>query len=279
MSFGLVLSGGSAFGLANAGVLEVFEEHKLKPDCIAGSSMGAIIAAIFALGYPTSTLHTFSKSLKLINVAKISDKFFSEGLHGGFFRQRLKQHLEDLVGDATIGDCTIPFICVAGRVKQPIKWKRIIKEGFALHVQESVEPYIFPKETYILDALMATSAIPVVFSPYEINRQTYIDLCHFGPIPARSLKATENPDIIIATDTNPSYEELRSFLPPSWNEFLEAGYEETKKSLKLCDLVIKPRMPYPPYRFDKGESFRRAGREAAKEKIDDIRRFVEKKNH
>jgi len=271
MSWGLVLSGGAAYGLANAGVLEVLEEEHIKPDYIAGSSMGAIVASLCALGHSTAELRALTDDMKMNNVAKFSDKFFKEGLHGGFFRQRLEEHLYKIIGDACIGDCKTPFVCVAGKIKQPIKWQRIIKEGFAKHVMESVELHIFDDDTRIIDALMASSAIPVVFSPHEIDGAQYVDLCHFGPIPARSLQNIHHPDCIVATDTNPTYDTLEKMMPPSWKEFLQAGSLEMEKSLAICDLVIKPKMPAPLYRFDKVEAFWKAGRIAAEENLEELK--------
>lgn len=274
MNWGLVLSGGAAFGIANGGVLEVLEREKLRPDCIAGSSMGAIIGAAFALGIPLSKLRTCVRKLTLANIACVSPHPLKSGLHGGLFCQSLEEHIGPLLADARIADCRIPFVCVAGRVKQPIKWTHIVKQGFTEEVLAQVEPYVFPPETKLLDAVMASSAIPVVFSPVEIAGEQYVDLCHFGPIPARTLKEQCHPDVIVATDTYPSYEKLRGFLPKGWNAFLQAGYAEIEKSKAVCDLLIKPTMPFALFRFDKGESFWDAGRKAAEEKLSEIRRIL-----
>lgn len=55
-AIGLVLSGGGARGLAHVGVLKAFEEAKISIDCVAGSSMGAIIAASHAIGMNAQTI-------------------------------------------------------------------------------------------------------------------------------------------------------------------------------------------------------------------------------
>jgi len=47
----LVLEGGSAFGLAHVGVLEWLDENHIPVDCIAGTSMGALIGGMYAMGY------------------------------------------------------------------------------------------------------------------------------------------------------------------------------------------------------------------------------------
>ena len=56
---GLVLSGGGAKGGAHVGVLKVLEEMRIPVDCIAGTSMGALIGAGYAAGQPAADLETF----------------------------------------------------------------------------------------------------------------------------------------------------------------------------------------------------------------------------
>lgn len=274
MTWGLVLSGGAAYGLSNAGVLEVLEQNHLKPDSIAGSSMGAIIAGVYALGLPLTVIEEVCDSVELRKVAKWSKKPLKGGLHGGLLRQNLEEILRPHIGDATIGDCQIPFVCIAGWIKEPIDWTKIVKHGFTDTVIQKVERHIFGPETPLLDALLASSAIPVVFSPVEIDGKQYGDLCHFGAIPTRSLKETYNPDIIVATDTDPTYDMMRTMLPGPWKEWMERGRESLLQSKEVCDLIIEPKMPAPVFRFDKAAEFMKAGRIAATEKIDEVKQLI-----
>jgi len=276
MSWGLALSGGAANGLANAGVLEVLEREHLKPDCIAGSSMGAIIGALAALGYHSAEIRKIAESLTLWNIATVSDHPLQKGLHGGILRQRLKDMLSPYIGDALIRDCKIPFVCVAARVKKPIEWMNIIRENFTEHVRSALEPHIFSPDTPLMDAILASSAIPVVFCPVKINGEEFVDLCHFGPIPARSLKETLHPDVIIATDTSPDYRSLQWMLPNGWRKFLEAGHEETKRSLSYCDLILKPKMPAAVFRFDQALAFWEAGKTEAEKRLPEIEKLLRK---
>ncbi|MFH1670122.1 MAG: patatin-like phospholipase family protein [Patescibacteria group bacterium] len=274
MKWGLVLSGGSALGMANAGVLERLEEEHLKPDYIAGSSMGAIVGAIYALGNPPAVFHDLLKELKISRLASLSEKPLEHGLHGGILRQNIKEHMEPLIGDAKISDCSIPFICIACRVKEPIRWERIVQKGFSDHVTSIVEKHVFPPETKILDAIMASSSLPVIFSPYEINGDTFVDLCNFGAIPARTMHEIFHPDIVIATDTTPSYPLLRKYGPPGVRRFIEEAANSRDESRAACDLIIEPKFPKGALRFDKGEEFVEAGREAVKDNLPELRRLL-----
>lgn len=274
MSWGLVLSGGGACGIANVGVLEVLEDAGLRPDCLAGSSMGAIVAAVYARGHPVSRIKEVVSALDHLNIASISKVPLRGGLHGGLLRQRIEEHLRPLVGDATLGECEIPFVCVAGRVQEPIRWERALLGGFAEHVLERVEPWVFPQETPIVDAVMASSAIPVLFSPAEVDGAQYIDLLHFGAIPARTLRREHEPAVVIATDTMPDYEGLTRILPPGLKELMEAGYAEADASRDAADILVSPALSAAPYRFDQGDAFTAAGREAMLARLEEVKRLV-----
>ena len=59
---GLILSGGSAKGLAHIGVLKVLEEAGIRPDFIGGTSMGAIVGGLYAIGYSADSLESIVKN-------------------------------------------------------------------------------------------------------------------------------------------------------------------------------------------------------------------------
>lgn len=274
MSFGLVLSGGAAFGLTNGGVLEVLEREGIRPSCIAGSSMGAIIAGSYALGLPIERLRAEVQALTLIGVARLSDRPLQNGLHSGLLRHEVERILTPYFGDARIGDCKIPFLCVAGRVHERIHWSHIVRRNFREEFERAVSRHVFPPETRLIDALAASSAIPALFSPVEVNGETFVDLCHFGPIPARALKERFHPERIVATDTHPTYDTLRTFLPRGWREFLEAGDAAIAEDKAVCDLLVRPVPPYALFRFDKGEAFWQAGKQAMEDRLADAKAMI-----
>ncbi len=277
MKKGLVLSGGSAWGLANIGVVEVLEREGIRFDCIAGSSMGAIIAGCYALGVPVGVFESIALKLSLLDIARFTKHPLQDNrLHSGILRQKLSEILTPLLGDSQIGDCRIPFVCVAGKVKKPVEWKRILLPDFTEYFFSSIEPHVFPPETPMIAALLATSAIPVVFAPVRIGPDEFVDLIHFGAIPARRLREKYSPDIVIGTDTNPRYGVLRRFLPSPWREFLARGAAELMSDRQACDLVMTPHMPYPVFRFDKAGAFIAAGRSAAEKALPKIVSLVRK---
>ena len=60
---GLVLSGGGAKGIAHVGILKAMEEEGLRPDYIAGTSMGSIIGGLYAMGYSADQLDTIVRAI------------------------------------------------------------------------------------------------------------------------------------------------------------------------------------------------------------------------
>jgi len=274
MSFGLVLSGGSAYGLANIGILDVFEKHSRQPDVIAGSSMGAIIAALYALGHDTEIISTLAEKLTPLSLVALSKTPLQGGFHGGILRQKLEEHLAPLIGERIIGETKIPFVCVAGRVKKPILWSKALSVNFLSHILDGIEPYIFPKETRILDALAASSALPVIFSPIVIDTESYIDLCSFGAVPSRSLRVTYHVDVIIGTKTTPVFRCIKPYLPTNLKEFIQRAEESLGESLAVCDLVIEPELIGSLFDFHKSKIFIESGKKAAEKMWPDIERLL-----
>jgi predicted acylesterase/phospholipase RssA len=64
----LVLSGGGAKGLAHIGVIEVMDSLGIRPDLIVGTSMGAIVGALYASGYSGKQIDSMAKSLPLSDI-------------------------------------------------------------------------------------------------------------------------------------------------------------------------------------------------------------------
>lgn len=274
MKWGMCLSGGVAYGLANVGIINVLEENDLRPNYIAGSSMGAIVGALWAMGHSGTDLLKLSHSLSLWNVLEFTKKPLKGGLHGGIFLQKLEKHLAPHLGGACIGDCKIPFLCVAGRVKKPIPWHRIAEPAFVKIYHDSVEQHVFSDDTPIISALLASSAIPVVCAPAVIDGEEYIDLVSFGALPARALKKHAAPDVIIGTDTEPSYGAAEKFLPREWKAFIKNSRKEFERDLQMCDLVLAPRLTGSPFAFHHSEKFVAAGSRSAARAMGEIRRLL-----
>jgi NTE family protein len=157
-SIGLVLSGGGSKGIAQAGALKFLEEQNIKPTHIAGTSAGAIIAALYAFGKKPDEILEFFKSIYFFHWSHFT--FKKAGIIDSL---SFKSDFEKIFKEAKIGDLNIPtHITATDLVKGKLK--------------------IFNNDTKITDAIIASSSYPGMLSPYELNGNLYSDggiLNHF----------------------------------------------------------------------------------------------------
>ncbi len=83
---GIVLSGGSALGYAHVGALQALEDYGIKPQYVAGTSMGAIIGAFYAAGYSPQEILKLIQEKKLNSVNKLLSP------QSGFFNTGMSSH-------------------------------------------------------------------------------------------------------------------------------------------------------------------------------------------
>lgn len=159
-SIGLALGGGGARGFAHIPVLEVFDELDVKPAHIVGTSIGAIVGALYASGHSAASLVDMveqlimprnarfkdilktKESFKLINLIDLHFSLKPQGLIKG---EKLLEYLYEQMGVSTFEELPIPLTVVATDF-----WAR--------------RPVIFDSGP-LLPAVRASMAIPYVFTP------------------------------------------------------------------------------------------------------------------
>src|SRR5690606_21117016 len=179
---GLVLSGGGAKGLAHIGVLKMIDSAGVRVDYIGGTSMGAIVGALYASGYTGKELDSIFRSMdftaliqddvprgaKSFQEKENSERYaltlpftdfrvsFPQAISGGqnIFNElvRLLYHVKD-VDD--FNKLPIPFLCVATNM-------------------ETGEGVILDKG-YLPEAILASGTFPSLFEPAEIDGKILID--------------------------------------------------------------------------------------------------------
>ena len=148
---GLALSGGGARGFAHAGVLEALEYAGFPADYVAGTSMGAVIGALYAAGTPVADIWKFGREAGDL---KISRDFKSIKLLSLLLTDQLitPTHINDFIasrlGGLTFGELKVPFACSAMDLRTGEKL--IFTEGpLAVAVRASVNlPGIFAPVRY-----------------------------------------------------------------------------------------------------------------------------------
>ncbi len=160
---GLVLSGGGARGLSHLGSVKALLELGYQFDIIAGTSMGAITGCVLANGYhPEEVIQMLTPTvLKSFYKTSVSKNGLMT-MKGG------RDFLKKILHVKNIEDLKIPFIAAA---------TDIIKG----------ESHYFDKGN-IINAVLASASIPVVFSPTVIGENIYVDGGVLNNLPARCIR-------------------------------------------------------------------------------------------
>lgn len=176
MRIGLALGGGGARGLAHIPMLEVLDELGIRPCCIAGTSIGAVMGAIYASGVHASSIreHTsrmlisegdslrdiLSKRDALAWIRLLDIDFLGNALFKG---DAFVQFLYDRIEKATFEELAIPL--------------KVVATDFWNSAQ-----VVFEKGD-LLQAIKASMGLPGVFSPVHIDGRTLIDGGCVNPLP------------------------------------------------------------------------------------------------
>ncbi len=280
--FGLALGSGGARGLAHVGVLKVLEEEGLVPTCIAGTSMGSMIGALYAecldAGELARRLWTYvgdeefmASWRPFVEDDELDDR---RGLLGELRRSlerkiltfktfsspsqqsadALFEPLRRLFTVENIEDLQLPFACVAADLF-------------------SGEARIF-ENGYLISAIYASSAIPGVFPPLPLGGQLLVD--GGGPyrVPvtvARNLGA----DFVMAIDIPsfaPAKEKYKTGLDVLMRSDAIARMRLNKIVLERADFVLRPDVErFHWANFAAADPIREAGEAAMREAMPALR--------
>jgi NTE family protein len=249
---GLALSGGAARGYAHLGVLKVLAEHGIPIDCIAGTSAGSFAGAAFACGLSVDEIIAFSKKISWFNMTGFSYSpkgILSNAPMGNFIKQNFPFK--------TFEELPIPFAAVACD----------LETGDEVIITEGDLPF----------AVRASCAIPGVFVPLEdADSRKLIDGGVVAPVPTkavRKLGAEIAVDVISSGATywgNPT-----TLLGVFFQSALMLLRTASKAHHYRADVVIIPEIAHlRPDEIGKMDEFIKAGEEAAREKIDEIKRLI-----
>ena len=175
-SIALVLGSGGARGLAHIGVIEEFEKQGFEIKSIAGTSMGALIAGIYAMD-KLQDYKEWSLTLDIVNVFNLIDFTFSS--QGLIKADRVINKMKTFITDKNIEDLKIPFAAVA---------TDITNEKEVVFTTGSV-----------YEAVRASIAIPTVFTPVKKDNILLVDGGLLNPIPVNRVKRIGN-DILVAVN-------------------------------------------------------------------------------
>ena len=252
---GLVLGGGGARGAAHIGVLEVLEKLRVPVDCVAGTSMGALVAGVYASGMAPAEMRAelaradwddlFQDDPPFADRSfrnKLQDKRFlpasETGVSAGGLRyqtgivtgQKIKLFFNQLVGDdrrlRRIEDLSLPLSIIATDI---VHGKRVVFRSGPLS-----------------SAMRASMSVPGLMSPVDIDGQKLVDGGLVDNVPIDEARDRCQADVVIAVNVGSPLlkaEEIGSLLSVAAqmvNILTEQNVVRSLATLKPTDVYIKP---------------------------------------
>ena len=273
LKVGLVLSGGGAKGLAHIGVLKVLEEAGIRIDYIGGTSMGAMVGAMYAAGYSANELDSIFRSLDFDKLLQDKISRRSKSLHERYLYDRyavalpfnnFKVGLPRAVSKGQsiynefvkllypvneiydFSQLPIPFLCVATDIETG---KGVVLEN-----------------GFLPQAIKASGSFPSLFDLVEIDGKLLTDGGIADNYPVDEIKK-KGVDIIIGVDVQSPLakrEEINSVLSIFSQITTFPMTDNMPKKIKETDIYIKPNIEgFNIISFDKGEEIINNGRIAA----------------
>ncbi|TGK35200.1 alpha/beta hydrolase [Leptospira gomenensis] len=236
---GLALGGGGARALAHVGLLRVLERENIKVDFVSGASFGAVIAALYARGENTDSIH------------KMIYKFFggidkpfdpTVPLVSFFKGKKMNRMLKEAFGSTLIEDMKIPFVTSA----------------VDLH---SGEEYVMDRGP-VWEALAAAMSLPGMFPPVFHGDHLLVDGGVINNVPENLIRQ-KGADIILSANVSP----LR-------DEAIVRLLEDRKITGKSFFKNLWEDLKYPPILKIMGRAITLEGREITRLRKDKMDLFI-----
>ena len=220
LRIGVALGGGSARGYAHIGALETLERHAYAPTIVAGISFGAVVGALYASGKSPWELARAATGQRRRDVIPHIADF---GLHAAalFKGDRLESYFERLLEGRSFADLVKPLVVVATDI-------------------DSGERVLL-SEGNLARALRASSSMPGVFAPVEIEGRRLVDGGICTPLPLAALGG-ETLDLAIgigAGTTGETSQVIRltqRMLATEWGRRVHQGLQSSSRTHPLSRL-------------------------------------------
>ncbi|MFQ6114143.1 MAG: patatin-like phospholipase family protein [bacterium] len=277
LTIGLALGGGGVRGLAHIGVLSVFQREAIAVKAVAGSSMGAIVGAAYALN-PEFNKEKLSKQVAELGIS-LPSTLSEDKRDKNSFLKRLRQFIdaEKFMVDALWGWGILPESRIAESLRRLTLGKKLEEGRIPIAVVTtdllSGEKIIF-KEGPTDFAVQASSALPGFLPPIQFENRLLADGAFVDMVPAEVVREM-GVDFVIAVGVD--QEGMRVQVRNGLEAFLRAielcARHHKRHHLELADLVIRPDFgeAVNPLDFSKTELCIEAGVQAAERTLPELR--------
>jgi NTE family protein len=213
---GLALGGGAVFGAAHVGVLRAIEEKKIDISYISGTSIGALVAALWAFGIGWGKIAGLAKDTKWLDISSLSLSKF-----GILSNKGIRKLMNENIGESTFDDAKIPLAMIATDISNGEKV--VLKSG------------------NVADAVMASACIPGIFIPVEIDNRMLVDGGIVENIPLSPLEEMGAKYIIgVDLNSNHQYQKPKNILEVMLNSFHFTLMAAAKLQTEEADLLLQP---------------------------------------
>lgn len=185
-SIALALGSGGARGLAHIGVIRRLRESGYNPEYIAGTSIGSLVGGIFAAG-KLDNYEEWARDLTRRDMVRLLDFSFTRGAI--FKGDRVIDAICELIGDQNIEDLEVGFTAVATDIRE--------------------QSEVWLGRGSLFTAIRASTAIPTLMSPVELNGRLLADGGLVNPIPIAPT-LNHGSSMTIAVDLNARREGIRA---------------------------------------------------------------------
>ncbi len=286
LKVGLVLSGGGAKGFAHIGVLKVLEEAGVRIDYIAGTSMGAIVGALYASGYSANELDSIIQSFNYTELMqdklpRKSKSFYQKentekyaltlpikkrsiGLPSALSKgqnlfnelSKLTEHVHEV---SDFSKLSIPFFCVATNLENGNR--ELLEKGF------------------LPEAIMASGAFPTLLDPVEIDGKLLTDGGIVNNFPVDIMRK-KGVDFIIGVDVQDKLKDREDInsAPAILMQIVNFQmYDDADLKRKETDLYLHPDISnYNVVSFDEASQIIAKGVDVASKQLKYLKEIVSK---
>ena len=282
MKLGVALSGGGAKGIAHAGVLKALQDSNIEISAIGGTSSGAFIACMYALGYSPEEMYEifkiYSKEMveeeKKGKIGKINKifNFKSTGFRKGENIEKIFNRLSEQKGIKNISQIqTLPISIPAVDIKDG---KEYI---FTNNISSDAKVY----KKYITDipigkALRASSSFPALFCPCDFKEHKFLDGGALNNIPVLEVKRQGVDKVLAINFKADDITNSSNYMDIAMRTIDLMGNKISEKNLKMSDYVITLELEKTGLlEINKLEKFYEQGYYQTINKINEIKEIIE----
>lgn len=281
---GVVLSGGTARGLAHIGVLKVLEEEKVPVEYVTGTSMGSIIGGLYSIGYTPDEIEKIASEMDWIGLFNDSIERKNKGISRNLIEDRntMVLPMEKFIPK-------IPSGAVGGKsaseklndlffgVMEVNDFKKFPKKFALVATDLNTGEGVMIDRGSIATAVRSSLSLPSVFNPVQDGERLYVDGGVVRNLPVQDVKVL-GADYTIGINVGEGFSkrdpEKLNIAGVISDSMTIAGRQEVERQIRMLDLYMTPNLEkIESYDFGKVKEIIAAGEKVARDNIESIRKL------